>query len=234
MTLLLVSLIFLRPNASFSVSKTIVADALDWYLVWLGQSAKAARVQTCQGELLDNRYEFRCDPLEVVVDALFNDSGRCAITSMRPSISPADGTRLRPVPRAIIRIPHEECGELPINKRYFKVLVTPHSRMFDADLSAKARAAALAYMERGGDRSCLVRVAKVKTGDPFVHVYEECQGVLDAVLEFAIEQGRVADFPHWTFDQAHKDIPSGADSRRKQTDLWFAVSRPEERKQPAR
>src|SRR5438093_8407739 len=126
-------LIFVPARFSFGTSKTPVADALDWYATWLGQSMTTPGIQTCQGEFLDNRYEFRCDPLGVVVNAQFHVEGRCFVSGMRPGISFDDGTRLQPLPRGR-RPSHPDCPELPIDKRYFKVQVTPHPRQLDQTL----------------------------------------------------------------------------------------------------
>src|SRR5205085_11090237 len=96
-----------------------------------------------------------------------------------------------------------------------------------------ARDAALAYNKRGGDRPCVLRFPIIKTGDPFFHVYQECQGALDSVWEFTIRSGQVADFPHWTYDRPHRNLPSGSTWRRRRKDLWLGVSRPEERRRVA-
>jgi hypothetical protein len=78
----------------------------------------------------------------------------------------------------------------------------------------------------------LLRFPNAKTGDPFFHVYEECRGVLDDIWEFTIQDGHVADYAHWYYDR-RRGYPTGVESRRKETDLWSGVSRPEERKAAA-
>ena len=81
---------------------------------------------------------------------------------------------------------------------------------------------------QGGDDSCLLRFPNVKTGDPFVHVYQECHGVLKDILEFRIDDGEVDDFPHWEYTPRRGGFPKGPGWRQNRPDLWFGVSRPEE------
>src|SRR5581483_7894256 len=73
----------------------LVADALDWYSVWFGGvKRQAPGVQKCRGELRENSYIFRCDPLSVVVGVGTDEAGRCWIKFMGPSIGPDDGLQM--------------------------------------------------------------------------------------------------------------------------------------------
>jgi hypothetical protein len=235
--------IFVPAQFCLGVSDTPIADALDWYSIWHMQSMATPGIQTCQGEFQNNLYVFRCDPLDVVVNAGFDDNGRCFVSFMSQSYGPDAGTRFTlalnnpPPSLSLIPVktgppPVEPCPELPLDSHYFKVMVMPHSRLIDPTLSARVRLAALKLFERDGGSACLLRFPNVKGGDPAAHVYEECDGVLEAVSEFHINQDHVEDFAQWTYDQPHKSIPDGAEWRRKNPDLWFAASTPEDRKTP--
>lgn len=239
-TILVINLVPLRADDVGNRTTTPVADALDWYSVWFGSNPGTTPVaQTCRGELRESSYSFRCDPLSVVVAVVVNAGGHCSITSMRPSGSPDDGLRVQTlehlvppgVPRKKGGVP-QDCGELPVRDGNFEIAVTPHSRPVNSTLTSAARDAALAYNKRSGDQSCLLRFPNAKTGDPFFHVYEECRGVLDDIWEFTIQDGHVADYAHWYYDR-RRGYPTGVESRRKETDLWSGVSRPEERKAAA-
>lgn len=227
--------------ADASQTTTFVADALDWYSVWFGSSPAATPgAQTCRGELRGHSYSFRCDPLSGVVGVSGNEEGHCSITFMRPSIGPEDGLRVQTlehlvppgVPRRKGAAP-QYCGELPVKEGTFEIVVMPHPRPVNSALTNAARDAALAYNKAAGDRPCLLRFPNVKTGDPFVHVYQECQGVLDVIWEFLVSDGQVADSAHFYYSPK-RGIPLGVEWRRNQADLWFAVSRPEERSRAAR
>lgn len=205
---------------------TPVADALGWYSVWWGLNPSTPGVQTCRGELRENLYRFRCDPLSVVVDGVVDDSGHCSIVFMRASSNPEDGLRAQTFahvtpPRRNKLAQPGDCGELPRNDGVFELAITPRSRQVNSVLTSDAHNAALAYNSHGGDRLCLLRFPNVKTGDPFFHVYEECQGVLDIVLEFRIRNGRVADFPHWHYSRRQGGLPTGWQWRRNRSELWF-------------
>lgn len=159
---------------------------------------------------------------------------------MRPSIGSDDGLRVQTlehlvppgVPRKKGGSP-QDCGELPVKDGSFEIAVTPHSRPVNGTLTGAARDTALAYNKRSGDLSCLLRLPNVKTGDPFFHVYVECQEVLDTIWEFKIEDGDVANYAHWYYDRK-RGFPNGVGWRRNQPDLWSGVSRPEERNQVPR
>jgi hypothetical protein len=224
----------LHAAESGNRTSTPVADALDWYSVWWSLNPNTSGVQTCRGELRTNSYSFRCDPLSVVIGAVVRDSGHCSITFMRPSVSLDDGLRVQTLehlvpPRTRTPVPPRDCGELPTKEGRFELTITPRSGRVNSALTSAARDAALAYNKRSGDLFCLLRFPNVKTGDPFFHVYEECQGVLDGIWEFTIEDGEVADFAHWFYNR-RRGFPNGTEWRRDQMDLWFGVSRPEERK----
>ena len=214
---------------------TPVSDALGWYSVWFVMEKNTPAGQTCRGELRAGLYSFRCDPLAVVVSARVEDSGRCSIVNMRPSVSPEDGLRVNTlsnlVPQRKASVPRpSECSELPTTEGPLQITITPQLREIDDHLTKSARAAALAFIRMGGDSRCTLDFPKVRIGDPFFHVYSECEGVLDNVMEFVITPERVADYPHWTYDRARKDLPPGTGQRLKKPNLWSGVSRPDERK----
>jgi hypothetical protein len=219
---------------------TLVADALDWYSVWFGSSPDGTPgAQTCRGELRGHSYSFRCDPLSVVVGVTANEEGRCSIMFMRPSVGPDDGLHVQTlehlVPPGIPRkkgATPQYCGELPVKEGSFEIVIMPRARPVNSALTNTARDVALAYNKAAGDRPCLLRFPNVKNGDPFVHVYQECQGVLDVIWQFPISDGQVADSADFYYSP-RRGLPPGVEWRRNQADLWFAVSRPEERKSAA-
>lgn len=218
---LFVTLILLADHCALGQSRSPIAQALDWYSVWHADNTIPSSAQTCQGELLDNNFEFRCDPMAVVVSGEFDESGRCSIIFMRRSVTPDDGLRLRPRIREVVQTPRQECGELPIESRHIRMSVTPQSRMPDPALSVRARDTAMKYFKRAGGSTCTLRFPIVKTGDPFVHVYEECRVTVSDVWEFRVHHGQMADFAHWTYSRGKKDLPAGVAERRKRMDLWF-------------
>jgi hypothetical protein len=235
------SLVPLRADDVGNRTTTPVADALDWYSVWFGSNpGTTPGAQTCRGELRGSLYSIRCDPLSVAVAVVVNERGHCSITSMRPSISPDDGLRVQTlehlvppgVPRKKGGEP-QDCGDLPLKEGRFQLVITPRSRPVNSALTTAARDAALAYSKASGGRPCLLRSPNIRTGDPFFHIYVECQEVLDTIWEFRIEDGQVADSAHWYYSRK-RAFPSGFEWRRNQADLWSGVSRPEERKAAAR
>jgi len=220
---------------------TPVADALDWYSVWFGSNPDGTPgPQTCRGEFRGPSYSFRCDPLSVVVGVTANEEGRCSIAFMRPSVGPGDGLRVQTLEQLVAPgVPRRKgaapqyCGELPVKEGTFQIVVAPHPRSVNGVLTNAARSAALAYNKAAGDRPCLLRFPNVKTGDPFVHVYQECQGVLDVIWHFPISDGQVADSADFYYSPK-RGLPPGVEGRRNRADLWFAVSRPEERNRAGR
>lgn len=232
----------LSADAQNTDNASLVADAVDWYSTWWSLAPPGgATMQTCRGELKGTLYRFRCDPLSTVVDVVTDSGGHCSIISMRPAISADDGLRVQTlenlvpsgVPRRKGATP-QDCGELPVKDGTFELKIMPHARPVSDTLSNNARSAALHYNTQGGDDLCLLRFPKVKTGDPFFHVYEECQGALTAVWEFTINRGQVTDFPHWSYTRRKGDLPPGVDWRRDSSELWFAISRLEDRKDAKR
>lgn len=236
LTILTVALVVVSSVAGYppNPAPTPIADALGWYSVWFMSDRNAPGRRTCRGEFRAGLYSFRCDPLAVVVSATVEDSGRCSIGNMRPSVEQDDGLRVNTLPHLVpqgkANVPRPgECGELPTTEGKFEFTVTSRLRDIDGRLTEAARAAAIAFMIRARDRRATLRLPKVRTGDPFFHVYCEYDGVLDAVMEFVIRNGQVDDFPHWTYDRPHRNIPPGATRRLGEPGLWSGISRPEER-----
>ncbi len=212
----------------------LVADALGWYSIWMTTDGTHMARQACRGELRTGIYSFRCDPIGVVVSATADDFGRCLIGNLRPSVEPDDGLRVNLLPHLVLRgrttlpLP-AKCGELPTSEGRFEFTVTPRLRNVDKPLTDAVRVAAIAFMRRARDWRAVLRLPAVRTGDPFAHVYCLYDGVLEAVMEFSIRSGQVADFPHFTYDVPHKNMPLGAERRLAEPGLWSGVSLPEER-----
>jgi hypothetical protein len=229
----------LQVNDAPKRAETPIADALDWYTTWFVSGQSARDRQTCHGEFRAGLYSFRCDPLAVVVSAKVEDSGRCSVVAMRPGVSQDDGLQVNTLsnlvpPREGSMPRPRDCGELPTAEGPFELSIIFRPREIDNRLTSASRAAALAFIKLGGDDPCVLHFPKVRRGDPFAHVYSECEGTLDNVMEFTIANGKVADFPHWTYDRAHKNLPPGAGRRLGMPDFWSGVSHPNERKETPR
>ena len=205
--------------------ETFIGDALAWYSVWMTDEARPQEIQRCQGELRGNAYQIRCDSLAVVLSINSDRSGNCAITNMSHSLFPQDGLRVGVLtgtsPTSPTRKPG--CAELSRKEGAFNFQVNLHFGGVSTKLSTEARDAALAYFKTSGGQQCLLRFPAVRTGDPFFHVYQECEGHLEVVWEFTISQGRAANFSHWQYTR--RNLPEGADKRRQQSELWFGVSK---------
>jgi hypothetical protein len=232
------------PSPAGDVAATMVADALDWYAQWGRKDWGPLGVQTCRGELRDDGYTFRCDPVAVVVNVSVDDSGNCIIRNIRASISAADGL-LRPgpiipapgfrgpdAPRPI-QVPGRpkltptkplRCGELPLTAGTFSIKVTPRGRRGTSRaLTERAWNVASSYWSQAGvspAERCIFYCPNVKEGDPFFHLYQVCDGRVDAIWEFEIGNGVVADYARWTYERrGAADYPP--DRRLKQDDFWF-------------
>jgi hypothetical protein len=64
----------------------------------------------------------------------------------------------------------------------------------------------------------MLRFPNVKTGDPFFHVYVECEAFLDTIWEFTAQDGRIADFAHWYYSRK-RGFPPGIEWRHDEPDL---------------
>jgi hypothetical protein len=215
----------LRVNGQVDGNRsTIVADALSWYSMWMTGEWNIEKIQICRGELRDSSYQFRCDPLKVVVSVRLEDSGACVITNMRHALFPQDGIKMARLPELTGRrlSKNVQCGELPTEEGMFEITIKPRMREVSQRLTAEAHDAGSEYMRRGGQKHCILRFPNVREGDPFFHLYEECAGSLQTVWEFTVRQDMVAASPHWFYTQ--KRLPEGADERRKRTALWSVLS----------
>jgi hypothetical protein len=205
--------------------KTIVADAIEWYSIWWMSETRGPAMQTCRGEHRGNVYSLRCDPIGLVMNMEEDREGRCRAQFVGPSTSPSDGLRvISPASQkdgddriALSR----GCGEIPSTEGAFEFSLRPSARTPDRQLSLSVQRAAIRYFRESYAAKCLVRYPKVRSGDPFAHVYLECDGTLDSVWEFAIFGGKVSEFAHWTYTMRKGGFPAGAESRVRRPELWL-------------
>jgi hypothetical protein len=206
-------------------NKSLLADALDWYAVWGSTNELRQTTQVCRGENQGGIYALRCEPMSVVIAASFDNSGRCSINNMRTSAYPEDGFHVMGG-RVDTSSQRRKCGELPLANGTFRITIKPHHREIDESLTARARDSALAYVHRTSMRVCTVYFPKVKEGDPFFDIYEQCDGMLESIREFTIQDGEVATSPHWTYTRKGDTLQVGAGWRLNRPDLWFDRYRP--------
>lgn len=207
-----------------STTTTFVADALDWYSIWMAPQDTKPTPQVCEGERRHRRFTFRCDPLGVVVQGGIDANGSCSISVMRYARRRPDGVRITPglyhdTRRMILS--EETCGELPIDDGRFTMVISPRVRTGDRSLSREAKQRAAGYFKRRFDKRCIFRFPLVRRGDPFFHVYIECLGRLDAVAEFPIVNGVPASYEHWYYTRDRGGMPEGSDARRIRHELWY-------------
>jgi hypothetical protein len=94
----------------------------------------------------------------------------------------------------------------------------------DPDLTRRAHAAAKRYV-RSWPEECMAYFPRVRSGDPFFHVYLVRGGILDVVLQFNIIRGGPEDFSHWDYTKRRGGFPQGSVNRLSSPDLWFSVER---------
>jgi len=188
-------------------------------------------VQTCRGELNAHAYGFRCDPLSVVVTVTTNVSGDCSISSMVAANGldselrvPVLGHLIDPAVPVSPSARPKNCGELPLSPGQFEIKVQPRAgRAVDKGLSAHSLEVVSGYFRAQFGLPCILRLPNIRQGDPFVHVYEECLGVLGSVWEFPIRHNQVEEFAQWTYQRRQNNLPPGVEWRRKSRALWFWV-----------
>lgn len=214
-----VTFCLLVSQLTIAQSKSLVADALDWFAVWGAAKELRTVEQTCKGRFHGGQYEFLCIPMSVVISAGFDESRTCSISFMRITAYPGDGARR--VGLGFQLPAGKSCGELPVNDGRFAVRVSPRSRSFDAVLSRRARDVALEFSRALPVNSCVLYFPWVKKGDPFVHVYKECASKLSEIWEFVIREGEVQSAPHWIYIEKEDSPATGAEWRLKRGELWF-------------
>jgi hypothetical protein len=224
---IVLAVILVAPLRAQKASATMVADALDWYSVWWGADTNEMGTQNCSGELRGRFYAFRCDPLAAMVFVDVDDSGSCTVRTIFTAPSPEEEVKVfaptRPVGEKAVE--PQDCGELPLRQGSLEFKVTPRARPVDNLLTARARDAALAYGNGGGGMpGCVMRFPKVKAGDPFVHVYVQCGGLLDGILEFPIRHGQPGNSPSFIFNITGS-IPAGIERLWDDESLWLGFSK---------
>lgn len=242
-----VALVFLTlpVTAADGGKYELVGDALDWYSRWLRPAADPLELQTCRGIHSGSSYQFRCDPMAVVFNVLAEDDDSCSIVSMRPSIRGVPDLNFgviiprKPGTQRATQDPamttreskahSRSCSALQFGAGTFEFSVLPTATPVNDDLSRDASNAALAYHDRIADHGCLLRSPKVRSGDPFFHVYVEYAGKLREVWEFAIGDGEPADSPQWSYYPKRGGFPPGTTLRLRSSEPWYAISRPEDR-----
>lgn len=183
----------------------------------------SVRTQDCRGERKGRLFRLRCEPLAALIDGDMDDSGDCSILFMQPSFSKEDW-RIT-VPSVVApRSGYSECGTIPPREGVFSITVDLSSRTVNQALTLQARDSAVEYYKGGVyGKQCRLHFPKVSTGDPFFHVYVECNGVLEVVAEFPIRSGRAASYSHWDYTRRRGSLPYGAEKRLANSDLWLTL-----------
>ncbi len=211
-------LLWLAAVTAHGQSRTLIADALDWYAIWGGPKEIEQGPQACKGSHKGSRYALKCDPMSVLISLTVDDAGRCSITNMS-AISSHEGPfhvdAFEPAR------PPQACGELPSKNGDFQMTIVPLPRPVDESLSARAHSAAKKYFELGMTRGCALHYPEVKQGDPFFHLYEVCSATVKTISEFTIRSGEPSGFPHWTYMTEKHDLTVDAGWRLKKPDLWL-------------
>jgi hypothetical protein len=203
---------------------SFVADALSWYSVWMRSDPSAASTQVCRGEHRADAIFFRCDPLEAVVSVTVDKTGECEIINMSPKAFDSDGLTMRNFPHTGGAEPTplgSQCPELPDRQGPFEITVTMRPRKVNEELSAAAPETVSKYLEAVSSKSCRLWFPKIMVGDPFYHVYEECDGKV-IVSEFEIQAGRLAESAHWYYGES-RGLPAGTEERLRRSDLWWRI-----------
>lgn len=195
---------------------TMIRSALQWYQEWMTDET-TSEAQSCTGIYSENALHLSCLPLDVVLTVKVNRDGSCFIRLMRQGAGMPNpvsaNVQNRPLPRSLRR-----CVGLPKTGAEFPMEFSPASRSTNLPLSLSARAAATRYL-RHFPTECSGRFPLIRDGDPFFHVYVQCNGVLQYILEFRISNGIPEDFSHW--DYPAKVFPQGYRKRLETKSLWL-------------
>jgi hypothetical protein len=198
----------LKPGTGHVPKRTMLGDAIGWYQLWLAPAVTPAEKQTCRGMLDGGVWTLQCNPIGAVVSGEIGESGECTITNIHHRVFPAEGLTMYGFHGRPTTQPHQ-CPELPSRDGRFQVTLVPSRREYDEELTLSARDTAIASFRNQQFGQCRIYFPRVKRGDPFFHVYKACNGAVDEVYEFTIQDGRPATFAHWTYSATGKSIPRG-------------------------
>jgi hypothetical protein len=194
-------------------------DILSWFVAWDTRGSKGDDPFRCEGQVRsDGAVQFRCSETVLVVDVGFDSTDGCFIQFMRKAFSYEVGqfaAHRRPDLTVL-----QNCMPLSKDGKFIVSVPTWSSKGSDSRLTEKARKNALAYSARAGLQSCNLRIPKLHFGDPFFHVYRKCGGVIDAVWEFTVRFGELAEFPHWMYTAQRGTLPEGYAQRLEDSMFW--------------
>ncbi len=200
-----------------SDASTMIARALSWYGRW-HTADETFGTQRCSGKRSGDSLVFSCFPLDVIVSVGFDADRECYIRFMRHGGGIPDhgaiGAHGSPITR-------RHCDGLPDSEGDFELDVEATIGENDLDLTRKAHAAALRYL-RFWPGEGVAFFPKVRSGDPFFHVYLVREGSLEVVLEFRIVGGHPEDFSHWDYKRKGGGLPEGSVKRLAKPQLWLS------------
>lgn len=208
-----------------NASESSLARALYWFSIWHGRRISTTTPQECQGVAKNEAYEVRCTPSGVVVDYQSGTDGDCSVLFMRHTYSGETSIRERTVPFQSLSASALCLPGHPITSR-IEFALFPIQGPISTPISEAAVESALDYRRRSGAESCALRIPNVHLGDPFVHIYVLCQGVLSVIWELPIQSGKVASYSHWSYSRTRGTLPKGATTRLSQHELWYKLLKP--------
>ena len=200
-------------------------SALGWYYRWKAPLAEGVSDISCRGECDEgSRYYLYCEPGPVGISFRSEKDGKFPSVQYVGRASDDYSIALRS--HRELREP----GVTDVEEIGFRLSVSSFDRYaINPALSTKYMAVVLpeveayvtAILRRDPARSLTALFPLVRNGDPRYHVYILEADKIRWVFEFTVTSGEVADFPHWTYDQLHKNIPRVASSAAKDESRWL-------------
>ncbi len=219
---LVLGLILFAGAQAQTAQVPVISSALSWYSVWQHDSGTSP-IQTCQGERRGKSLHIACTPLYVGVMAFLERGGECSISAMLAVESEISFLSSNALPKGDDDDQPFQCGEMSgVNGKMSGVVRLPERRPDEA-LTRQARDLGVTYFRRGAMPKCTYYFPFVAKGDPFFHVYQVCNGILDSIWEFPIRQGRPENYAHWTYTMPRDGVPAAYLKRIANKKLWVSV-----------
>jgi hypothetical protein len=200
-------------------------SALGWHYRWNAPLAEGVSEVWCRGECDEgSRYYLYCEPGPVSISFRSEQDGRFPSVQYVGRASDDYSIALRS--HRELREP----GVTDVEEIGFRLSVSSFDRYaIDPALSTKymdvvlpeVEAYVTAILRQDPAMSLKALFPLVRNGDPRYHVYILEADKIHSVFEFTVTSGEVADFPHWTYDRPHKNIPRVASSAAKDESRWL-------------
>jgi hypothetical protein len=199
---------------------TAIRDALAWYDRWVAVLDK--HDVTCSVSAYEKELHVYCAPDQIQMEGVTGERGVAFRNISKTPLDPVNARAEYERTHTNLTSPLISTA-LTFRRDQLNAAYNPSaslSRRYLERTQAHMREIASGLQE-ATSQPLAILYPIASHGDPFYHVYVVRANRVDSVWEFQVKSNEVAEYAHWTYDRAHKNVPRKAAFNLNDRARWF-------------